>query len=102
VALEPLAPEAGVAENRGHVGVAREDPEAVRRPVDRVRGAEARVARIGIGDGRGIRRAEEAPAVDRPAVDRAADHRAGDSSAGGWLVDPDHARVAVVLRRRER
>jgi hypothetical protein len=101
VALEPLAPEAGVAADRGHVGVAREDPEAARRPMDRVLGAEARVARIGIGDGRGIRRAEEAPAVDRP-VDRATARRARDSSAGGWLVDPDRARVAVVLRRRER
>ena len=59
VALEPLAPEPWVAEDRGHVGVAREDPEPMRRAVDRILGAEARVERIRIGEERGVGRTEE-------------------------------------------
>jgi hypothetical protein len=48
VPLESLAPKPRVAEHRGHVGVAREDPEALEGAVDWVVGAEARVQRIGI------------------------------------------------------
>ena len=64
VALEPLAPEPRVAEDRGHVGVAREDPEPMGRAVDRILGAEARVERIRIGEERGVGRTEEGRAVD--------------------------------------
>ena len=44
VALEPLAPEPWVAENRRHVGVPREDPEPMGRAVDGILGPETRVA----------------------------------------------------------
>ena len=46
VSLEPLAPEPRVAEDGGDVRVAREDPEPVRRAVDRILGTELRVERI--------------------------------------------------------
>lgn len=44
VPLEPLAAEPRVAKDRGHVGVARENPESLRRAMNRVLRAEARVA----------------------------------------------------------
>ena len=89
VPLEALAAEPRVAEDRGHVGVAREDPESVGCAVDRIFGAEARVDGIRIGQERGIGRTEERGATD-------------PLSVVSSFVDPPRARPVIRLRLSER
>jgi hypothetical protein len=88
VTLEALAPEPRVAEDHRDVRVTREDPEAVRRPVDRVLGAEARVAGIGVDVGRGGGRAEEGAVlpgrVERCACHGRLERQPGCQAVGGW------------------
>ena len=91
VPLEPLAAEPRVAEDRGHVGVAREDPQAVRRAVDRVSAAEASVEA-----GYGSARSRESDGSKRVALATAASGATGcrcDCSSCGcriaWSVMPE-------------
>jgi hypothetical protein len=81
VALEPPAPESRVAEDRRHVRVAREAPETIGRMVHQVPGAKARVARIQVGEGHNVSRAEEA-AVLLGRVERCACHGPGERATG--------------------
>lgn len=89
VALEALASEPRVAEDRRDVRVAREDPQSVRRAVDWILGPQARVQRIRIGEERGVGRPEEGRVVD-------------PRSVVSSFVDPRPARPVVSLKRLER